>query len=130
MPTVLELLGEGAPAEPAVDDTMGDTSGGLRRGLRSAGAGFNRIAGTAAEAAGFNDFAARRIAAAQAADAENAADPAKVSSYQDVISAPDLGTGLRRAVDYGTNMIGESLPALGAMAVGGVVGGVSMTVAI
>ena len=113
-----------APAAPAApDETLGDFSGGLRRGLRSGGAAFNRVAGTAAEAMGFDGFARGRIAAAQAADAENAADPAKVSSYKDVIGAPDFSTGLRRAVDYGSNMLGESVPALGAMAVGGALGG-------
>ena len=113
-----------APAAPAApDETLGDFSGGLRRGLRSGGAAFNRVAGTAAEAMGFDGFARGRIAAAQAADAENAADPAKVSTYKDVIGAPDFSTGLRRAVDYGSNMLGESVPALGAMAVGGALGG-------
>ena len=67
-----------APAAPAApDETLGDFSGGLRRGLRSGGAAFNRVAGTAAEAAGFNDFAAGRIAAAQAADHSVRADPAQ-----------------------------------------------------
>ena len=56
MPTVLELLGGGAAEAPAVDDSLGDFSGGLRRGMRSGGAAFNRIAGTAASTQAMKPF--------------------------------------------------------------------------
>lgn len=99
-----------APTEPvsAVPDSS-EFSKGLRSGMSSATGQLNSLAGLAGEVVGADDFARERYAAAaqNQAQAQAPENAARVSSFRDI-------NGLRDAYDYGSGMLAQSAPVLGA----------------
>jgi hypothetical protein len=103
------------PSDPAVTNAgpSGNSfSRGLRSGMTSAGGSLQALAGGLGEAAGYTDFAKERYAAAAAAQARAAQQAPEVNDYHQVLDAPDIGTGLRRAGSYVAGMAGQALPSL------------------
>lgn len=84
-------------------------SKGLRSGMSAATGQLNSLAGLAGEVVGADNFARERYAAATQNQAEAAApeNAARVSSFRDI-------NGLRDAFDYGTGLVAQSVPVLGA----------------
>ena len=99
-----------APTEPvSAVPASSEFSKGLRSGMSSATGQLNSLAGLAGEVVGADDFARERYAAAaqNQAQAQAPENAARVSSFRDI-------GGLRDAFDYGSGMLAQSAPVLGA----------------
>lgn len=99
-----------AGAEPvSAVPSSNEFSKGLRTGMSAATGQLNSLAGLAGEVVGADNFARERYAAAAQNQVEAAApeNAARVSSFRDV-------GGLRDAFDYGTGLVAQSVPVLGA----------------
>jgi hypothetical protein len=124
--TIFELLGDEPAADAAPVETPGQFQRGLRAGFLGAGSQLQSVAGGAAEAAGYDEFAAARHAAARGLQSEAQAAGPRINQFQDV-------TNLRDAYDYVTGVAGGVVPsavtgiggALAGLAVGGPVGAVA-----
>ena len=105
----------------------GEFEKAVERGLRGFGPSIDRTQAAFQAAVGLEDQARANLAEAQAAEQEIAQRnlaPA-VGRVEDVYQPDDLAGTIRRGGQYAASVLGENLPLLGSMAVGGLAGGVA-----